>query len=77
VLKRLVTAIGKLDAESIKLSSSLEDAKDQKGLKKQGMGFLAVRKQTQAVRSVVDNLEEIVADRHWPIPKYTDLLVGL
>jgi glutamine synthetase len=77
VLKKLAVAISNLDSEIEKLTSSIDVAKGQKGLKKQGAGFLAVRKQTSAVRAVVDNLEEVVADRHWPIPKYTDLLVGL
>ncbi|MBI5463552.1 MAG: glutamine synthetase III [Ignavibacteriales bacterium] len=73
VTKRLTS----LAEEVAKLERIHGLAKNAGNMKKKGTSFLAVRRQTEVVRSIVDGLEEIVADNLWPIPKYTDMLSGL
>ncbi len=77
VLNQVGRGLTSLQTEVTKLEKLLTAANKQSDIVKKGTGFLSVRKQTEAVRSVVDGLEETVADRYWPIPKYNEMLIGL
>ncbi len=43
----------------------------------QGIAFLAVKEQREEVRAIVDELEDLVADAHWPLPQYSEMLFAL
>lgn len=77
VVKSLSTLVASLHSEVVLLEKGLQSARKVEDIKKKGTAYLAVRKQTDEVRSVVDALEEIVAGDLWPVPKYSDMIVGL
>lgn len=77
ILKSLSSLVADLMKESAALEKSLAAARKVEDIKKKGTAYLAVRKQTDAVRNVVDALEALVASDLWPVPKYSDMIVGL
>lgn len=77
VVKNLSTLVAQLTVEVAGLEKQLQSARKVEDIKKKGAAYLAVRKQTDAVRAVVDGLEELVAGDLWPVPKYSDMIVGL
>jgi glutamine synthetase len=77
VVKELSGHVAALHAEVAGLEKTLAAARKVDDIKKKGNAYLLVRKQTEAVRAVVDALEEIVAGDLWPVPKYSDMIVGL
>jgi len=66
-----------LQSELVSLDRSVASAKSERDLHKKGKAFLIVRERLQKVRSIVDSLEESVADEYWPVPKYRMMLLGL
>jgi glutamine synthetase len=77
VVKSLSSHVAALHAEVTALEKVLQSARKVEDIRKKGMAYLAVRKQTDAIRSIVDSLEETVAGDLWPFPKYSDMIVGL
>lgn len=76
-VKNISALVAKLQTEVSSLDKALAAASKIDDIKKKGKAYLAIRKQTEAVRSVVDSLEEVVAADLWPVPKYSDMLIGL
>jgi glutamine synthetase len=77
VVKELSKLVSALHNETIALEKTLAAARKVEDIKKKGTAYLSVRKQTETVRTIVDSLEEIVANDLWPVPKYSDMIVGL
>ncbi|MBW7888271.1 MAG: glutamine synthetase III [Bacteroidetes bacterium] len=77
VIKTLSSSIVKLQSESAALEKALLAAEKIENSRKKGAAYLAIRRQTENIRAIVDGLEEIVADDLWPVPKYSDMLVSL
>lgn len=77
VVKELSGNIASLHSEVAALEKTMAAARKVDDIKKKGNAYLLVRKQTESVRAVVDALEEIVAGDLWPVPKYSDMIVGL
>ncbi len=77
VVKQLSGHVSALHAEVVGLEKTLAAARKVDDIKKKGNAYLIVRKQTETVRAIVDALEEIVANDLWPVPKYSDMIVGL
>jgi glutamine synthetase len=76
-VKVIATHVAKLQNEIIALDKAIAIARKTDDLKKKGAAYLNVRKQGDVLRQVVDDLEEMVADNLWPVPKYRDMIVGL
>jgi glutamine synthetase len=74
---RVSTLTSNLRKTIATLDKIFADAKSQQDLLKKGMRFLAVREQTQEVRVIIDELEGLVADSYWPVPKYKEMLLIL
>ncbi|MFA6457177.1 MAG: glutamine synthetase III [Bacteroidota bacterium] len=77
VVKSLSTLIAELQTEVAALKNAIASARKVSDIKKKGAAYLVVRRQTDAVREVVDSLEDIVAGDLWPVPKYSDMIVGV
>jgi glutamine synthetase len=76
-VKGISAQLAKLQAEVSNLDKAISAASKIDDIKKKGKAYLAIRKQTEVVRSAVDSLEEVVAADLWPVPKYSDMLIGL
>jgi glutamine synthetase len=77
VVKSVSGLIAELQTEIAGLKKAIETARKVSDIKKKGAAYLVVRRQTDAVREVVDSLEDIVAGDLWPVPKYSDMIVGV
>ena len=75
--KSVALLVSKLQTEVVALDKAIATARKTDDIKKKGAAYLLVRKQGDALRQVVDDLEELVADNLWPVPKYRDMIVGL
>jgi glutamine synthetase len=76
-VKSISTQLAKLQSEVSVLDKAIAAAAKVDDIKKKGKAYLSVRKQTEVVRNAVDSLEEVVAADLWPVPKYSDMLIGL
>ena len=77
ILRRITTDIDRLHAATTKLDATLAAANDTGDLRKKAAAFTGVRAQCEKVRGVVDDLEGVVADEYWPVPKYRSMLLSL
>ncbi len=77
LIKSISSLVAKVQSEVGTLDKALTTAQKQSDVTKKGFAYLAVKIQTEKVRDVVDGLEELVADDLWPVPKYSDMIVGL
>lgn len=77
VIKNISTLLASLQTEIALLDKTIASARKVDDIKKKGTAYLNVRKQTDAVREIVDALEDIVSTDLWPVPKYSDMIVGL
>ncbi|HLP17544.1 MAG TPA: glutamine synthetase III [Bacteroidota bacterium] len=75
--KKISGAVTKLQGETAKLGKLLAAAEAKGDMKAKGKAFGEVKLQAEAIRDLVDELEEITAHNHWPVPHYRDMLVGL
>ncbi len=76
-MKDIAKHMSALQAEVASLDKLLGTARKQNDIHKKGKLYLAVKVQSEKVRTVVDGLEELVAADLWPVPKYSDMIVGL
>jgi glutamine synthetase len=80
-LKDLVKNVSKLmsgiQTEVVVLEKLLAYAHNQKDIKKKAFACVNVKSQTEKLRVGIDELEILVADDLWPVPKYADMIVGL
>ncbi len=80
-LKDLVKTISKLmtgiQTEVAVLEKLLASAHNQKDIKKKAFAFINVKSQTEKLRIGIDELEILVANDLWPVPKYADMIIGL
>ncbi len=77
VVKNISSLVSRLHLELTALEKQLAAARKVEDIKKKGSTYLGVRKQTEVVRGIVDTLEESVSADLWPVPKYSDMIVGL
>ncbi len=77
ILRKVCTGIDRLHAAVTKLDAMIGAARANPDIRKQGLAFVGVRAQCEKVRAVVDELESMVADEQWPVPKYRSVLLPL
>ena len=77
-LVKLISAdLAALQNAHTALEKSLAAAETKSDIAKKGEAFLVVKEHSEKVRALVDNLEKIVARKHWPVPQYKDMLASL
>ncbi len=77
ILRKVGADIDRLHGAVTKLDGMISAARAIPDIGKQGAAFVGVRSQCEKVREVVDELESLVADEHWPVPKYRSVLLPL
>ncbi len=80
-LKILVKNVSKLmtgiQTDVAILEKLLVSAHNQSDIKKKAFACVSVKSQTEKLRVGIDELEILVANDLWPVPKYADMIVGL
>jgi glutamine synthetase len=77
LLGNVAALVDELRKELRGLEVLLTTARSKKDLRARALAFVDAKTQCENVRKVVDSLEEIVPDEHWPVPKYRDILLTL
>ncbi len=77
IFRKVTSDIDRLHAALAKLDGLVSAANETGDLRKKAAAFVGVRAQCERVRAVVDDLEGVVADEHWPVPKYRSILLSL
>lgn len=77
LLRNVAADLDLLQAAIRKLDSLLEVARAKKNLRARGLAYKEIKDHSERLRTIVDRLEEVVADDLWPVPKYRDLLFTL
>ncbi len=77
MFRKVASDIDRLHAAVAKLDGLVSAANETGDLRKKAAAFVVVRAACEKVRAVVDDLEGIVADEHWPVPKYRSILLSL
>lgn len=73
----LATRIGQLRIQAQTLRADLEAAHALPDLQAQGQAFTRIKVSCEALRTHVDELEFLVSDAEWPVPKYREMLFSL
>lgn len=77
LVQDISTRIGKLQTEIGRLDKDINGAHAKPDIDAKGLAFVAVRNQGEKIREAVDGLESIVPRTYWPVPQYSDMLIGL
>jgi glutamine synthetase len=77
MLKAVTVDLDRLQAATAKLEGLHAAASRTGEIRAKARAFIPVRAQAEKVRAAVDSLEGNVADAHWPVPKYRQMLLSL
>ena len=77
MLKVIANKISGLQKSVADLDKLLSNTEKVSSLEKKSFEYLKVKKGVSALRSVIDELEQICPDASWPVPKYREMLLTL
>ena len=77
LLKVIANKISGLQKSVADLDKLLSNTEKVSSLEKKSFEYLKVKKGVSALRSVIDELEQICPDASWPVPKYREMLLTL